>query len=426
MKYPQRLAKRLEQATSLKEEERENLAGKKVDKYKDDIWQLTDLLQKEKKCQNRMSFNDLILNAVHLLSSGGYHPDWIIIDEVQDCDRLQLMMIEALKGEHTRLFAVGDPNQVIYSFRGSNLNVCYLLAHNYRARELTLSMNYRSSKAILDAARYFKQSGSRLMASREGGEPIVIRRHYDPMSEAYYLAAKIKELMSSGIPAKEIAIFYRLQEQAELLKDVFAREELPYEKLQLMTLHASKGLEFSVVFIIGINNGLIPLAGSRQEEEEECRLFFVGMTRARDRLELSYYTHPGYPRVQSGESRFLKMISPALVIREGEEEHKTDLQELRRQILDARQQKTVEQQGGVSVEELATEQPASAQPRAVQPTEQPMSVRAMENERVSHRVCHAKYGIGTVIQEDYTIIEVEFDGYGRKEFLKAFTQLERL
>ena len=409
IKYPQRLAKRLDQATAMNVEEREGIAGRKVDKYGDDIWQLTDLLQQEKRQRNQMSFNDLILNAVRLLEQFTYHPDWIIIDEVQDCDSLQLRMIEALKGTRTRLFAVGDPNQVIYSFRGSDLNVCYLLVHKYQARELTLSVNYRSSRAILDAARYFKQCGSRLQPSREGGERIVIRKHYDPMAEAYYLAARIRQLIADGIPGAEIAIFYRLQEQAELLRDVFAREGLPIEELQLMTLHASKGLEFSVVFIIGVNNGLIPLIGSRQEEEEERRLFFVGMTRARDRLELSWYVHPGYPKVQPGEGRFLQMIPPALVVREGEETQKTDLQELRRRILDARQQKA-EQPIDMTEQQDAENQPNEAE----------------ANPKSTPQVRHAKYGIGTVIREDETTIEVAFEGYGNKEFLKAFTLLERL
>lgn len=63
-----------------------------------------------------------------------------------------------------------------------------------------------------------------------------------------------------------------------------------------MTLHASKGLEFDTVFIIGVNQGLIPLqCRSFEQEEEERRLFFVGITRAKNSLELSWYTNPGEP-----------------------------------------------------------------------------------------------------------------------------------
>ena len=70
------------------------------------------------------------------------------------------------------------------------------------------------------------------------------------------------------------------------------------DTVKLMTLHASKGLEFSHVFITGVNYGLIPLqTKSYEEEEEEQRLFFVGITRAKEHLELSG-TVPGSTRAE--------------------------------------------------------------------------------------------------------------------------------
>jgi len=66
-------------------------------------------------------------------------------------------------------------------------------------------------------------------------------------------------------------------------------------RVSLMTLHAAKGLEFSCVFIIGLEEGMLPhersLEGGPDEMEEERRLFFVGMTRAKDRLTISYARH---------------------------------------------------------------------------------------------------------------------------------------
>lgn len=77
------------------------------------------------------------------------------------------------------------------------------------------------------------------------------------------------------------------------------------DSVKLMTLHASKGLEFSYVFITGVNYGLIPLqTKSFEEEEEEQRLFFVGITRAKEHLELSYYTNPGQYRAMPGTVAF--------------------------------------------------------------------------------------------------------------------------
>ena len=88
----------------------------------------------------------------------------------------------------------------------------------------------------------------------------------------------------------------------------------------LMTLHASKGLEFPVVFIAGCEEGLCPDGHSAMEEEieEERRLFFVGMTRAQKRLILTNayrWQPPGMPEYYPEPSRFLGEIPEHLLER---------------------------------------------------------------------------------------------------------------
>lgn len=564
IKYKNRLKKRLEQAMTVVDEE------KKVSRYQDDIFLLTDLLRGEKKRQNKMSYQDLLDNAGILLArkkewengtEDSFSPDWIIIDEVQDCDNRQLELLSNLKEEKTSLFAVGDPNQVIYSWRGSALNVFYTLKSRYQARELSLPINYRSSGSILEAARFFLQNGSRLEGVKDSGSKIVVKNHYNPFQEADYLASKIKELHAQGIPYREIAIFYRLQGQSGIFEDVFTREEIPFEvslkksiqdipvlnwflrvlrfsvnreditsgvlalcdkeygvvakekdalalcracadktaknplenippllfkmlqfenaceqgltaemlieyfelkqylaptsaafsedieaverllalisdylieeqqplcegirlflnhaalygmsifenkidtkkdSVKLMTLHASKGLEFSHVFITGINYGLIPLQSKGIDaEEEERRLFFVGITRAKDYLELSYYTSPQQYRAMPGPSRFLSMIPEKLVTDESRQsgtvmDTSARLQEIKRQILASRSE---------------------------------MQYIFPEEKTLTQKVSHPKYGIGVIRKEEDDNITVEFEDYGEKEFLKSFCELEYL
>ena len=114
-----------------------------------------------------------------------FYPQWIIVDEVQDSDALQMDFLAALREYSTRyggarLFAVGDPNQVIYSWRGTGENMFFLLKHRFEARELTLPVNYRSGGAILEAAGHFLQFGGGIQGSRETGAPVVVKNHYDP------------------------------------------------------------------------------------------------------------------------------------------------------------------------------------------------------------------------------------------------------
>lgn len=575
IKYKNRLKKRLEQQKS---------------KYKDDIETLKVLLQEAKKSQDKMTFDELLTNTCKLLKDYRESQDkieggtlsWIIVDEVQDSDEKQLALIDCLKGPKTHFFAVGDPNQVIYSWRGSAFHIFYQLKTKYQATELTLPVNYRSSKEILAVARCFMQQGGVLEGSRaesRDGEKIQIRKMYDPFQEADYLAGRIQKLHEVGVPYREIAIFYRLQEQSAVFEQVFAREGIPFEvslkktvkdlpvlnwllkvlhfavnprdlasgiaaltdkkygdgmtvreaeekiafwvgdsaeaepgnlnriyetekevsvglaevmagfekiyrnrdsitaeelldyfsldshlhpitadymenralvcdflqrmiayqeekkekvldgfreflnlsslygmhilqkeihneddSVKLMTLHASKGLEFSYVFITGVNYGLIPLqTKSFEEEEEEQRLFFVGITRAKEHLELSYYTNPGQYRAMSGPSRFLRMIPGRLV--EGGEQEKTDaaahLQELKREILKNRQ----------------TEEDKRKQQDPVLKTNQ-------ADQRPPKKVKHSKYGYGVIISEDDIMIKVVFEDYGEKDLMKAFTALE--
>lgn len=431
IKYKNRLKKRVEELIELSPEKREQ----KGMRYQDDIVKLVTLLEEEKKRQDKMTYYDIIQNAILMLrqqlpeEQKELTPEWIIIDEVQDSDEMQLSLIEGLHGENTKLFAVGDPNQVIYSWRGSALNVFFQLKKKYDAIELSLPINYRSSDVILEAARRFQQNGSELVGSGQVGDKIIVRNHYNPFQEAGYLADKIRAQHEEGLPYHEIAVFYRLQDQAQLLLDVFEREGIPSEvpvkksaddsskeethqvsdSVKLMTLHASKGLEFEQVYIIGVNYGLIPLrAKSMEEDDEERRLFFVGLTRAKKRLELSYYTSPDHYGAMPGESRYLRLIPQELVEHEGVggDRESVDLHDLKRQILQekqSKQQKTEQEERVRQMQELKDREPDSAgKPRLVS---------------------HPRYGKGTVVSEDEQMITVDFGALGEREFLRAFSEL---
>ena len=228
VKYKNRLKKRLEQEYAA------YLAGGEETRYKDDLYLLYPLLEEEKKRQNKMTFSDLLMVSTRLLrqireNESFGNPVWIIVDEVQDSDKMQLDFIDALKGEETHLFAVGDPNQVIYSWRGTGDNMFFLLKHKFQAKELSLPVNYRSNASILEAANRFLQFGTRIIGDREAGAKICVNNYYDPFQEAEYLAERIRQIHSNGIPYSEIAVLYRLQKQSEVLTKVFERKEIPYE-----------------------------------------------------------------------------------------------------------------------------------------------------------------------------------------------------
>lgn len=519
-------------------------------KYKDDIQTLITLLRQYKKRQNKMNFADLISNTIILAKKSTYRPQWIIIDEFQDSDEMQLEFIRTLAGEQTRIFAVGDPNQIIYTWRGSSQNVFSSFRNEYGARELSLPINYRSCTTILEVAKCFLGTNSDLSGLREQGSKITIRNHYNPFNEAQYLSDRILNIFFQGNQYNDIAIFYRLQRQSSTLEETFNKRKIPFEvsirktlkdipvlgwfinlirfsvnnndinsaicvlshdsygehfsfyeirnmidigdmnksllyckmqgfvewcksckcifdlydyfeidnyinptsssfmidkhyitamlvridsyiklrdvgifegikdfidssalygidilkddvhiennSVKLMTLHASKGLEFKYVFIVGANYGFIPLhTTTTEEQDEERRLFFVGITRAKDFLEISYYTNPEDPRVSTGPSNYLSMIPDHLVEHEETNDDAIDLQHLRREVVRVKKEPT-------SLPELHT----------------------VSNQKC--KVRHPKYGIGIIMNEDNDSITVHFNEYGDKEFLKAFSELEYL
>jgi DNA helicase-2/ATP-dependent DNA helicase PcrA len=171
--------------------------------------------------------------------------------------------------------------------------------------------------------------------------------------------------------------------------------------VKLMTLHASKGLEFSHVFISGANLGNIPMARNEEEQKEEQRLFFVGVTRAKDYLEISYHTSPEDFGVYGVPSPFLRLIPENLIQSEDYGSRASSLTALRKVIkhnIDSRKEETKEASENVS-----------------------------DNEIISKvLVQHEKYGQGRIIKEDNENITVLFETHGEKTFSKMFSQLRYL
>ncbi len=142
-------------------------------------------------------------------------------------------------------------------------------------------------------------------------------------NEAYDKWNNLQQLLS------DISAFFRNEEEADLedylqqislITDI-DEKDTNQNQVKLMTLHAAKGLEFPVVFISGLEKGLFPLAkadSDPEEEEEERRLFYVGITRAEQKLFLSYAER----RMKFGEyssqipSPFIDEINPDLLKRD--------------------------------------------------------------------------------------------------------------
>ena len=296
------------------------------------------------KTKGVIDFDDVLCYALELLKKNADILDavrrkypFIFVDEYQDINAVQHELLITLIGENNRLTAIGDPNQAIYGFRGSDVRFFKSFAEDFPgARLLTLVDNYRSSEHLLTASSQVIAKDSSFdvppltaQIYREGR--LSIYEAATEKAEAEYVVHQIEKMIGgtsmfsqdSGrvlsfedaeISFGDIAILYRINSQSLALQTALERSGIPYhvntakkeeeiddicpnrcdnvsvdaEKVTLMSLHASKGLEFPVVFIVGCEEKLLPLDlnGMTSRPEEERRLFYVGMTRAKQWLYL--------------------------------------------------------------------------------------------------------------------------------------------
>lgn len=231
VKYRNKINKRIERYLDnlLKVKQQKTLYGNM--KNEDDLKKLIEIGGERKKQNNVMDFDDLINNANLVLShpESNFHPEWIVVDEFQDCNFKQIEMIMNMANDSTLIFAVGDANQLIYTWRGSDLSIFYDFKLN-ECKEHSLPINYRSTSNILDVAKFLISYDTKeLRGTRKLGSPVFLINHYDSNQEAIYLANTIKILSRKGVPFREVAILFRTKRQSQIFETVFEREAIPFE-----------------------------------------------------------------------------------------------------------------------------------------------------------------------------------------------------
>ena len=200
-----------------------------------------DQYQERLKQSGAVDFDDLIYLPLELFKN---HPNvleqcsqrwrYLLVDEYQDTSDNQCQFAAYLAGPSQNIFAVGDPDQSIYSWRGAKIsNILSFQKQFAHAAIVRLEQNYRSTNIILEAsnavighneARYEKN----LWSQRGGGAPIVKYIAPTERREAEFVASMIEELSESGTPYDQVAVLYRTNAQSRSLEDKFLERSLPY------------------------------------------------------------------------------------------------------------------------------------------------------------------------------------------------------
>jgi superfamily I DNA/RNA helicase/predicted transcriptional regulator len=259
-------------------------------------------------------YTDQLLDAVDFFES---HKDkvpffeHILVDEYQDVNDIQIRLLDLLLPKN--LFCVGDPRQAIFGWRGANINYILELKKKFPDCEvISLTKNYRSKKQIVD---FMNESicclGLPDLESNLNEEGELNLCSFDSTdAEFNFILGKV---ISSQVPKEKIFILSRTNKQLEefsrlliqrkipfILKDDDSKDELEEGKITLATIHAIKGLEASIVFILGCTQQNFPCRATDHpiiemiksvdydSEEEEKRVFYVAISRAKEKLYLTY------------------------------------------------------------------------------------------------------------------------------------------
>lgn len=388
--------------------------------------QLQTAYEDAKAARGLLDFEDVLLVTAGALAD---RPDiadavraayrWFTVDEYQDVNPLQHRLLSLWLGERDDVCVVGDANQTIYTFTGATPAYLTSFRRTYPdATEVRLVRCYRCTPEIVTLANAVIGRATApdpttslvLRSQRPAGAEPTIEVFDDDVEEAAQVARRARQYLADGIPARDIAVLFRINSQSAQLEEAFAEVGVPvvlrgterffdrpevreavtrlrgaargepgglplgeevravlstagwtptpprtagavrerWESLAalatladeladplgdslsafvveldsraelqhapvadgvtLASIHAAKGLEWRVLFVVGCSDGLLPLqyADTPAQVEEERRLAYVAITRAADRLHLSW------ARARQPGGRQVRSVSPFL------------------------------------------------------------------------------------------------------------------
>jgi DNA helicase-2/ATP-dependent DNA helicase PcrA len=216
---------------------------------------------------NAVDFDDMLMLTVQVLERFPEARErWrnafrhVLVDEYQDTNHAQYRFLQLLAEKHRNVFAVGDPDQSIYAFRGADIRNILDFERDFGgAGVIALEQNYRSSNRILEAANSVIDNNrdrkpKRLWSELGDGDPVEVVEVEDEHAEARFVAAEIARQVETGTSASEVAIFYRTNAQSRVLEDVLVRQGVPYQVIGGPRFYERAEIRDAVAYLAVLNN----------------------------------------------------------------------------------------------------------------------------------------------------------------------------
>ena len=295
---------------------------------------LAELLVAYEHKKRRLSlvdFGDLLrLAAERLENDAATAEAWrwgrrhFFVDELQDLNPAQLRLLRAWLGDRSDLCAVGDPDQAIFGWSGADRRILDDFAELFAgATVVDLRRNYRCSPAIVALSAVLREegipSGAAARPATEAPNPFsapapLVVAYPDEAAEVAGVARAVRGARAPGDRWSAQAVLVRTRRQVAAMSKALEGAGVPVhvsdpdiaatpgdpDAVCVSTMHAAKGLEWPVVHVAGLEEGLVPVAGAERGRslDEEKRLLYVALTRARRHLHLSWAQQrdtPGQP-----------------------------------------------------------------------------------------------------------------------------------
>ena len=298
----------------------------------------------ERTRRRLLDFDDLIVACADTLAGDSAFADqvrWrtrhLFVDEMQDVNPAQFRLLTALLSDEPDLFVVGDPNQSVYGFNGADPTLLGRLPDILRGtRVIRLDENHRCTPQVVAVAAAVLQEGDRLgeppmvpprTTRIDGPVPVVVAHETDD-DEATWAATQAKMSRTPGRRWSSVAVLTRTNAQLAKVQRAMDAARVPSmlagsdlgpasdlrggdpdrrdpdadeersagdgadrDRVVLTTFHRAKGLQWPTVMVLGLHEGLMPIASALTPAavEEERRLLYVALTRSEEELWCSWF-----------------------------------------------------------------------------------------------------------------------------------------
>lgn len=243
--------------------------------------QVYEVYQKQLSLQEAYDFEDLIFKVVKLFESSEKvlftYQDlfkYIFVDEYQDLNLGQYRIVKALASADKEICVIGDPDQSIYGFRGSDVRYFNQFIEDYpEAGVINLTRNYRSTETILEAShqiisdQHVSVSGSRVYSGIDGKKTITVLEQESEKAEAVAVGKMIENMIGGlGLYSidfdkiddsdgdgdrgfSDFAVLYRTKAQAPVFAEMFEKAGIPYQVVSRENYYSKKGIRELLSFL---------------------------------------------------------------------------------------------------------------------------------------------------------------------------------